>query len=248
MYTAVSGQSAVFKQLEVISNNLANVDTSGYKAERMLFEKSLKEEQNLQTSFQSDIKEPSHLNPNEFVEVRGTYTDMEQGPVQQTGNPLDAAIDGPGFFVVQTENGERLTRNGSFQLNENSELVNQSGHPVLGAGGQIQVPNGSEVQIQPDGGITANGQSVGNLRVVDVGTSTLSRERGQLFKVPEGEQAMDFAEVSVTPGAIEGSNVNAVRELTDMIYTSRLFDALQKGQESSGEMNRNRNQTLGTTS
>lgn len=247
MYTTLSGQLAAFKHLEVIANNLANMTTTGFKSERVLFEKALTEEHAKISggAFKSDIQKTGNLDVNDYVAIRGSFTDFTQGPIEMSGNPLDVAIQGKGFFVVSTPNGERYTRAGNFQLDQNNRLVTSGGHPVQGSSGDIII-NGSDVSISNTGDITVNGQSVGKLRIIDVDGKTLRREAQQLFYT-EGGNAEEVANPSVQSKALEASNVNAVRDLTDMIMASRVFDSFQKAQEANSRMSELRNSRVGST-
>jgi len=245
VYTATSGKAAIFKQLQVIANNLANMNTAGYKAERVLFEKSLASQGVVQGSVSKEIPEPSRLRTDEFVNARMSYVDLSQGAIDNTGNPLNAAIEGEGFFVIQTPDGERYTRSGEFSMDRDGRLVTHAGFSVLGQGGEITIPPGQSVSIQADGSVVADGRSVGALRVVRVPEESLIREARMSFSVAEGASVEDVAEVRVVPKAVEASNVNAVKELTDMIFASRLFEAMDKVQESSGRMTAARNSALG---
>jgi flagellar basal-body rod protein FlgF len=248
VYSAVSGQLAIFKQLDVVANNLANLNTTGFKAERMLFEQALnKQNVGLSATFEKDISAPSNFKTEEFVKVRGTRSDFSQGPIEVTGNKLDVAIQGEGFFVVQTPDGERYTRSGNFRIDETNRLVTQQGFPVQGEGGEITI-QGSELSFANNGAITVDNKALGKLRLVKLDPTQTSRDARQLFKLNEGGTPTELTQYTVQGGALEGSNVNAVRELTEMIFASRLFESFQKTQEAGGRMVQARNQYLGTQS
>lgn len=245
MYTALSGQLGNFRQLEVVANNLANANTTGFKAERLIFEKVLNDQPDPQSGpLKSDIDDPNTLRTDEFVRVVGSYTDLTQGPIQKTSNPLDAAIEGEGMFVVQTPLGERYTRAGNFTLDAQGRLVTQSGHPILGSGGEITI-SGTEISISGSGDIRVDGETVGTLRVVSIPKDQLRREAGQLFIAESGAPVTEVTNPRIQGGAIEGSNVNAVRELTDMILASRLYESFSNVRESSSRMNELRNTQVG---
>lgn len=244
MYTAVSGQAAIFRQMEVIANNLANSTTAGFKAERILFEKALKDEQNLYTSPRNEIADPFTLPTDEYVEVKGSFTDLTAGPIETTNNPLDVAIMNEGFFVLNTPEGLRYTRNGEFSLDEQSRLVSSEGFPVQGKSGDITLGSG-KIQILGDGSVTLNNQLVDQLRVVKIESDFLLRENAQKFALPVSASVEDLEVVEVQSGAVEGSNVNPVRELSDMIFASRMYESLQKAQQSNSQMSKNRNEVFG---
>ncbi len=245
MYTSISGKVAVTKQMELIANNLANASTTGYKAERPLFEKALSTQNKLlSSSLRKDIAAPNNLSTESFIQLRGSFSDLTQGAIETTSNPLDVAIDGPGFFVVQTEAGERYTRAGNFRLDDQNRLVTQNGDPVQGSGGDITI-TGANINVASDGTVVADGVTVGQLRLVTFDSTQSRREGGQLFSASGG--ATDIVSPKVQGGALEGSNVNAVRELTDMIMASRLFESFKNVDDAASRMNQARNEKLGTT-
>lgn len=243
--TTTSGKVAAFQQIRVIANNLANMNTTGFKSERLLFEKAVAK-QHMQfrgTQFESDVDSPGSINSRSQVAIRGSFTDFAQGNIENTGNPLDVAVEGEGFFVVQTPDGERYTRAGNFSLDESGRLVTQNGFAVQGSGGDISV-SGPHVQVSPNGEVKVGDSTVATLRVVQLDPKTAERESALVFKA--NGAVSDVTEVRVKPGALETSNVNAVRELVDMIAASRLYDSFQKTEESIGTMNRLRNQQVGS--
>jgi flagellar basal-body rod protein FlgF len=244
VYTATSGKAAIHLQMQVIANNLANMNTAGFKAERVLFEKSLKEQKFVQGSISEEVRQPSTTDPHEFVKIRGTYTDLAAGGIEPTGNPLDIAIEGEGMFVIQTTQGERYTRSGEFTLDGQNRLITQEGNPVMGSGGEIVIGPG-QVEVNHDGSIIVNGKLVGQLRVVQVDKENLVRETSQKFRLAQGGSLIEVTDVNVRGGSLEQSNVNAVKELTDMIFASRLFQALDKVNESQGRMKNARNTVFG---
>lgn len=247
MYTSLSGQIAAYKQLELIANNLANMTTTGFKAERPQFEKVLNNQRDvLSSSLRKDIEEPNRLPTQEFGRLKGSYVDLAQGPLETTGNPLDVAIDGKGFFVVATPQGEQYTRAGSFTLDAQGRIVTQDGLPVQGQGGEINVGPGN-VAIADDGTVKVNNQSIGKLRIVQIEAKDLVRHEGQRFSLKPGAAATDVTFGRVVGGALEGSNVNAVKELTEMIYATRLFESFKSAQEASSKMSQLRNERVGST-
>ena len=151
LYAALSGAIAEGRALEVTANNLANVSTSGFKKDRLSFREVLAGTNNTQRQV--------------LIEPAGV--DLRQGTFNRTNAPLDAAIIGPGFFAVQTPQGDRYTRAGSFALSTDGALVTPSGYPVLGKSGPIRVDAGATVNIGGDGTVTSNGTAVGQLRVVN---------------------------------------------------------------------------------
>jgi flagellar basal-body rod protein FlgF len=216
-YIALSRQRALFRELDLVANNIANATTGGYKADRMLFAEFVTRPQ--RTQRMSQVRNVS------------VYRDTVEGGFQRTGNAFDMAIKGPGYFVVNTPSGERYTRNGGFTLDETGRLVTPQGHEMQGEGGPIVVSTDeSEVIVGPDGTISnRDGGVLGKVRVV-----RFADER-QLRKVANGLYASDLApqntvagEVKVLQGTIEGSNVRPITEIARMINLQRYFEATQK--------------------
>lgn len=244
MWTTVSGKSAIFKQIQVIANNLANVNTSGFKAERLVFEKAAEKQGIVKESFQDDVAKPGRMNLDEFVQIKDSYTDFQQGGVQNTGSPYDLAIMGEGLFAVQTPEGVRYTRSGEFTRNEQGLLSTHEGHPVLGQGGPIDAAGG-QFSVLDDGSVLIDGDPVDVIQVVKIDPQDLKRQEFQKFELREGGNVKTVSNPQVKSGAVESSNVNAVKELTNMINSHRLFQALQKTEESSGDMTQARNDIFG---
>ena len=180
----LSRQVALSRELDVVANNIANINTNGYKADGSLFEEYLS------SSARSDTGGRVS-----YVRDRGVWHDMGAGPIEHTGNPLDLAIDGDGFFAVQTPRGERYTRNGALHLNATGQLVTSEGDPVLGTGGPITFqPNDRQISISADGTISVrDGASKvdtarGKLRLVTFAKpQQLQKDGGSTFKPGAGE-------------------------------------------------------------
>lgn len=211
-YITLSKQTALFRHMGVIANNIANSSTDGYKAEKMLFSDYVaKDADGGKISFAYDI---------------ATARDMSQGPLINTGAPLDAAIQGDGFFTVETPQGPRYTRVGSFSINSSGELVSSSGHRLLGnGGGPIAISEGStDISIREDGMVQAFVagalEEVGVLGVVKFeDKNSMKIEAGGLY---DGNAVpATIEDYKVIQGALEQSNVNAVQEVTQMIEVSR---------------------------
>jgi flagellar basal-body rod protein FlgF len=219
----LSRQTILERQLDVIANNVANVNTAGYKADNSLFEEYLTSGAH-EDNFVGGDRRVS------FVQDRGTFRDYSQGAAEQTKNPLDLAIDGSAFMVVQTPAGERYTRDGGFLLNNVGQLVTAGGNPVLGTGGPIVLqPTDHDINVTPDGTITVvEGDSRtdsirGKLRLVSFpDAQKLLKEGMNLYSAGEGSAQPD-AKSTVRQGFIEKSNVNAVAEMSRMIEVSRAY-------------------------
>ncbi len=241
IYPVLSGALAQEKKLEVITNNLANVGTTGFKKDIAVFEGLTPhvmnapgtEIQPLGTLFGADAT---------FGHLQQISTDFSSGPIQVTGEPLDLAIHGEGFFAVQAPDGVRYTRNGHFTLDAGGQLVTMGGHPVLGSAGPINLPPGV-VTIDAVGNISVKGGEAGAtvveidvLPVFTVSNPQDLRKTGQgLFEVVGGS-AVPFLEGRVQQGAIEGSNVNPVEEMVAMIEVMRLYEAAQKAMQTADEI------------
>ncbi|PLX48395.1 MAG: flagellar basal-body rod protein FlgF [Desulfobulbaceae bacterium] len=201
------------RRLNQVSNNLANVDTTGYKKEDVTFWEML---------YKTD-----HQRHRVGKAIRD-ITDMQAGAMEKTGNALDFAIGGNGFFSIQTEAGVRYTRAGEFTINNEGQLVTPAGHLVLGDGGPIQI-NGRDVSVADDGNITVDGQAAGTLAIVTfAGPADLEKEGGNLFRPVDGAQEEAAEEFSIKQGYLEKSNVNTMKELTAMIDLNRAYQTQQK--------------------
>jgi flagellar basal-body rod protein FlgF/flagellar basal-body rod protein FlgG len=220
----LSRQMALRRELDVIANNIANVNTAGYKADGNVFEEFIGRVARTD-QFAAPDRRPS------FVLDRATWHDLSTGPVQQTGNPLDVAIDGRAFLAVQTPRGERYTRNGALQVNAQGELVTGEGHRVLGDNGPIAFqPGDREITISREGTISVReGNNVqesqrGRLRLVGfVQPERLRKDGASLFAAPAGLAPQAEPTASVIQGAIEKSNVRAVVEMTRMVEVTRTY-------------------------
>lgn len=246
VYTALSGAIAQSQRLDTIANNIANVNTPGFKRDQQVFKEYLTVRE----------KEPGVMNvpripasvesfydmqggDKNFVDANGTFTDFSQGSLKGTGNPLDIAIDGKGFFEVATPQGVRWTRQGSFKIDGNGQLVTKDGHPVLKQGAEGDDPAGRVIRIQgtlpvsitDQGEILEGDQSLGMISLVDVGDKDhMHKMGGSLYTTKPNVQAQfnPLASRSVKQGYIEQSNVNIIQEMTDMIATTRNFESTQK--------------------
>jgi flagellar basal-body rod protein FlgF len=219
----LSRQTVLERQLDVVANNIANVNTAGYKADSSLFEQYLMPVAH-EDNFVGGDRRLS------YVQDRGTYRNFSQGPTEITKNPLDVAIDGSAFLVVQTPAGERYTRDGGLQLNNQGQLVTVAGNPVLGNSGPIVFqPTDHDINITPDGTITVvegnnRTDSIrGKLRLVSFpDAQKLLKEGLNLYTAGEGAPQPDTKSV-VRQGFIEKSNVNAVAEMSRMIEVTRAY-------------------------
>jgi flagellar basal-body rod protein FlgG len=209
--------------MDILTHNLANMNTVGYKTDEAVFR--IKDE-NLQVDGGNDEQPPSTNLP---IIPLTTRTDFSQGLLQSTGNPLDLAIEGDGFFSIQTDEGMRYTRNGSFTLGEDGRLSTQDGHAVMGEGGEITI-DGTEVEFDGNGNVLVDGQITDKLRIVAITEpSALAKEGYNLFVLDEArgtEEPIEYA--NVHQGFLEGSNVNSVKIMTDLIEVMRGYESYQR--------------------
>jgi flagellar basal-body rod protein FlgF len=224
LLVGLSRQVTLERQLDVVANNVANVNTTGYKADSSLFEEYLN----------SGAHEDNFAGPDRrvsYVQDRATFRDFTQGPAELTKNPLDVAIDGNGFLVVQTPAGERYTRDGGLQLNNTGQLVTAAGNAVLGTSGPIVFqPTDHDINVAPDGTITVvegsnKADSVrGKLRLVSFPDAQKALKEGlNLYAAGEGGAPTPDTTSQVRQGFIEKSNVNAVAEMSRMIEVTRAY-------------------------
>ncbi len=215
----LSRQVALSRELDVVANNIANMNTTGFKADGSLFEEYLNS-----AARAADTRVS-------FVQDRATWIDMSAGALERTGNALDVAINGDGFFAVQTQRGVRYTRNGSFQINPSGQLVTAQGDPVLGDGGPITFqPTDRQISISPDGTISVReGNSKadsqrGKLRLVSFANPRqLQKDGNGTFNYAGNDAPVEAKTATIAQGALEKSNVRAVVEMSRMIEITRSY-------------------------
>lgn len=246
VYTALSGAMAQSLKLDTIANNIANVNTPGFKRDQQVFNEYLTANEKPPSVIQvprvpASVESFYDMQGGDkgFVDSKGTFTDYSQGSLKRTGNPLDVAIDGPGFFEVSTPQGVRLMRAGNFTLNGQGELVTKDGYAVLKSGGegldpaarQIRVTGNSPISIDDHGEVFEGTESAGKLSMVNVSNPDCLQKMGNSlygFKANMTPQIVNIESPALRQGFVEMSNVNVVREMTDMIMTNRVFESTQK--------------------
>lgn len=213
---AVQTQRVLQRRMETAANNLANVSTFGFKAEGLLTEVDARRPAR-SANLPNDIR---------FVRDVGLARDMSQGPITHTGEPLDVAIEGNGFFTVQGKDGPLYTRDGAFSLDAAGQLITQSGDAVLNSGGAPVVfdPQGERPQIGADGAISIAGAEVGRLGVVAFADPAGMEKVGDNLWSSKGQATAEF-DGQIVQGALEGSNVNPVLQLTQIIEISRAYES-----------------------
>jgi flagellar basal-body rod protein FlgG len=203
-YTAALGSLQQEKRLDVIANNIANANSAGYKKDNVQFSSVLGEV---------------------------SYTDMDQGPIQETGNKLDIALSGNGFLSVKTDQGTFYTRAGNLTVDSKKNLVTQDGGLVLGKNGPITINNNaSDVRILEDGQVFDGSDALDNLDIVEFPTNvTMKKVKNGLFQPDtQGVSPIPATNCTVRQGALERANFNIVEEMVKMVETSRSFEAFQK--------------------
>ena len=240
LLVGLSRQTTLERQLQVIANNIANVNTTGYKADQSLFEEFLSSGAHEDNFIGKDRKVS-------YVQDRGTYHDFSQGALQQTANPLDLAIDGNAFLAVQSTDGERYTRDGNLQINSQGQLTTVGGDVVLGNAGPIVFqPTDHDINISPDGTITvveANARADtirGKLRLVSfTDAQSLLKQGNNLYTASDGAAPQADLKATVKQGYIEKSNVNAVAEMGRMIEVSRTYTQIANILQQQSDLHKN---------
>ena len=245
IYTAMSGSTQALEQQAIVANNLANASTTGFRAQLATFR-----------AVPMAFGDGSSINDNTtrtFVLSSTPGADYTPGPIQQTGNPLDVAIEGPGWLSVQTtDGGEAYTRAGNLHIDQNGQLVNATNQVVLGNGGPISVPPGAQITIGHDGTVTALTPgdpptavvTVDQLKLVNPDPKTMTRGDDGLFRTADGNPADADPAVTVAPASLEGSNVNPVSAMVSMITNARQFQMQTKLLESADKNDQSANQLL----
>lgn len=238
IYTGLSYQMALRSKMDVVANNIANLNTPGYRSQNMVF-----------TEYVAPLKrEDATRDPMSMVLDFGQYQSMQPGPMQQTGNPLDVALVGPGWMGVQTPQGTMYTRAGNFMRNMNGELVTGAGHLVAGeGGGTITIPaEAKEIKIGQDGAISTDQGQIGKLMVVEFEDDQVLEATGNgLYKTTAQGGPPDNTQVA--QGMLEGSNVQPVLEMTRMIDVLRSYQQAQRILQSEHERQRSMIQRLSET-
>lgn len=250
IYTALSGSLAQSLKIDTIANNIANVNTTGFKKDQQTFSEYLTANEKEQEVIQvprvpASIESFYDMNGGDkgFVDSAGTFTNFEQGSLKSTGGKLDVAIDGKGFFEVSTPAGVQLTRAGNFSIDGNGTLVTKDGFPVLLEGANEASPeqrtvrfSGQAQAVISDGGEIFEGdRRLGKISLVQVNNLDALQKVGNnnySFKSNMTPDLVSVAQPNLKQGFIETSNVNIVNEMTDMIMAQRVFEGTQKAIQS----------------
>jgi flagellar basal-body rod protein FlgF len=219
-YAATAALIARTQALDTIANNLANASTTGFRASHNLFRSMLAN---------TDGAELSVVNQdaNDYGVLAGTDLDTSQGALVQTGNDLDLAMEGPGYFEVQTPSGVEYTRGGSFRVSTAGQLVTAAGDPVLGDNGPISIV-GQPVSISGDGTITINGAIAGHLKQVEFPAGTQIESVGKGYFTAPATAAVPATQSNVRQGNLESSNVNPLNSVIELINAQREFETMRQ--------------------
>jgi len=217
MYTALSGMTVKMHDIDRVAADLANVNTSGYKSERASAQ--VAERGQFRRELDSAID----------VMTGDKRIDLRPGNVATTGRDLDAALEGNGFFVIKTPQGERYTRDGGFVRRGDGILATSDGNPVVGESGEITLGAGA-VKIGEDGTVRAGGTVAGRLKVVTFsGPHDIQRESGARFRATPGATPVDAADARVVGGSLEAANVSVIERMATLTEITRTFEGLQRG-------------------
>jgi flagellar basal-body rod protein FlgG len=254
IWVPLSGQIAQQRKVETIANNIANANTPGFKKDRLTFKEHLtaldkgledidipREDWSPEDFYKSQGAQNSH------VKVDGSYTVHEQGRLDPTNNPLDFALHGKGFFEVSTPQGIRFTRKGNLTVSKSGELITDSGFKVLSKLENketdtaeieksaieqrfIKLPEGARISVSREGDIFNKGAIIGKMSVVEFNDVDAIRKEGNSLYINNDDENIKREKIatSVNQGFIEGSNVNAVQEMSELIRAHRHFENIQK--------------------
>jgi flagellar basal-body rod protein FlgF len=237
IYVGLSRQMLLQRELDIVANNLANADTAGFKFESLI-------------ANADEVTTPTPgapPTPVVFVAATTVARDFTQGPLTQTGAPLDVAIDGKGFFQISTAAGPRYTRDGRFRLDPTGRIVTQDGDPVQGDGGDIVLdPKKGPVAIADNGDVSQSGQNVGKLSIVTFDSlAALSKDGANQFRNDSNLSPQPAAGASLRQGMLESSNVQPVSQITRLIEINRAYDAIASMMASTGQLATSAVQRLG---
>ncbi len=219
-YIMLSRQGALRRQMTAVANNLANMNTNGFRGERMLFVDHLVRTKGGESLLREKVA---------YVRDVASYRVLDEGPMRETGNPLDLAIHGDGYFVIETEQGPRYTRDGHFRLDETGRLVSQAGNPVLGQGDApiFFAPSDVDIRIARDGTVSADQGDIGRLRIVSFENEhAMQRQAGALYD--SADPPVDVDGPDVVQGMVEGSNVQPILEMVRMIDIHRAYQSSKR--------------------
>lgn len=219
-YIALSRQNALWRQLEVVANNMANANTPAFKGEQMMFREHLMNTRSSERAVGGKLS---------FVQDFGVLRDTREGPLTKTDNPFDFAIHGDGWFQIETEAGMRYSRNGHFRLDEGGMVVNSAGFAVMDANDNpiVLAPNESQVNVSPDGTVSTENGVIARMKVVRFANDQEMRKAGDnLYETTQDPEVIDRPQI--VQGMMEESNVQPVVEVTRMTQLLHQYQSMQK--------------------
>lgn len=224
LYTAGTAMLSNMKKMDVVTNNLANANTTGFKEDNLVtrsFDEILIE----RTNDSSVVFASNEVGPlGKGIHVDSVYTKFQQGLLNQTGVKTDFLIEGEGFFVVGTENGDRYTRDGAFFINKDRILVNDTGYPIMGENGEIYLDN-DNFEVRENGEIYIEGELINKIKLLNFNVENMRKEGNNLYySVSEGFDT----DASIMQGYLENSNVDIAKSLVDMIKIYRNYESNQR--------------------
>jgi len=240
-YIGLSRQMTLRRELDIVANNIANADTTGFKVEQML----------VGTEVGPRARNHAIRPSASFVLDKGVGRDFGQGALKQTGRPLDFGIEGEGvFFTVTTPTGPAYTRDGSFTMDAEGRLTTQQGLPVMTDAGELIVnPELGPISVGHDGTITQQGQIMGRLSVVRFEElSVLEKGGDNLYRNVSNLEPMDAADAQIRQGMLEGSNVNTLIEITNLVEINRAYERITRMIENTNDLSRRAVERLGKVS
>lgn len=238
LFVGLSRQIALRREMDIVANNIANADTTGFKVESLMT--------------RAEPKAPAFTaggpRPVKFVVGDGVARDFTQGGIRRTDAPLDLAIEGQGFFRVRTDAGERFTRDGRFRVDEIGRVTTGDGAAVLDeGGGEITIdPERGQVTIAADGTLSQGAERIGKFAVVDFeNLAVLEKVGDNRFQNSSNTQPTPATEARVRQGMLEGSNVRPIIEITRMIEVSRAYESMAKMMDSNADLSRRTVERMG---
>jgi len=219
-YAACAALMARSQALDIVANNLANTSTPGYRAEHNIFRSFL-------ATASGHLASNLNVAINDFGILSGNQLDFAQGNLDRTGNDLDFAVQGPGFFTIQTTKGQFYTRNGNFQVSPQGQLMTSEGDPVIGENGIIRIVGGP-VNVSPDGTISVNGAVAGKMKLVEFPAGTQLESVGKTYYSAPRNSAVASTNSTVAQGMLESSNVNPITSTVELISVQRYAEMMQR--------------------
>jgi len=239
LLVGLSQQMAAYRSMDVIANNLANLSTPAFKREAVEFQQYVE-----QVPPSEDQTGPQTVT---MVQDVGVLRDMSEGRIDVTNAPLDLAVNGTGYFVVQTPNGNQYTRNGHFTLDGQGQIVTEDGQPLMGEGGPISVtPNDGDIHISADGTVSGKNGQIGKVQLVSFADQTaMQKEGASLYSTTQAPTTATGA--TIQQGALEASNVEPVVEISHMLDVLRAYEATANLAQTQDNMSLNAIDKLGTS-